>query len=211
MNQIVVDADDAEWARVALAAHARHHVAAQANTRHGAYARHDATHAAEGARHAQDRRIAARGALAVPVTLLDVARGAAGGTSCKSGMRGVETWKPPLLASGSPHKTRPTITIRGAKLTGCKNGGVKSGTLSAKIKWLDPGNCDTLLTYREGEAFPRIKGTVTITWNTKETSTATVTHHAQQALRAAGERNDPTRTGVTGRVRRRPCSRRFEI
>jgi hypothetical protein len=72
-------------------------------------------------------------------------------------------------------KTKPTITIRTAKLTGCTGAGtIKRGSFNATFKWLDPGNCDTLSTYTPGEAEPRIKGTVTIRWNTGTTTKAAV-------------------------------------
>ena len=129
-------------------------------------------------------------ALAVPATFLIAPAGAAGGVSCQKGTRGIESFNPPLIRTGSTEKTRSTITIGGAKLSGCKNGGVKSGTLSAKVRWLDPGNCDSLYKYTPDEAFPRIRGTITIVWNTNETSTATV---------SVG-RNKPYVQPVTGTV-----------
>jgi len=105
-------------------------------------------------------------AVALPVSLLAAPAEAAGGVSCSS-LEGNEVWSPPL-PSRSDRKSKPTITISGARLTKCTSSGgaVKRGTVNAKIKWLDPGNCDTLMTYTPGEAEPRIKGTITIAWNT---------------------------------------------
>ena len=110
-------------------------------------------------------------AVALPLPLVtdaDVAS-AAGGVSCTS-LHGTEVWDPPLPKS-SARKSEPTIRIRDAKLTGCKGAGaLTGGRFNATIKWLDAGNCDTLLTYTPGEAEPRIRGTVKIDWNTGASS-----------------------------------------
>jgi len=112
-------------------------------------------------------------ALPVPLTAGTASASSSGGVTCSS-LEGTEAWKPAL-----PHtarKTKPTITINDAKLTGCTSSGraITRGTFDANIKWLDPGNCDTLTTYTPGRAEPRIKGTATITWNTGRTSIVAV-------------------------------------
>jgi hypothetical protein len=113
-------------------------------------------------------------AVALPVPLIADSASAAGGVSCTS-LEGTEIWNPSLPKRHAVRKTRPTITIRDARLTGCSGAGaIKRASFNATIKWLDPGNCDTLLTYTPGEAEPRIKGTVTINWNTGATSKVAV-------------------------------------
>jgi hypothetical protein len=112
-------------------------------------------------------------AVALPVPLLAEPASAANGVTCRS-LEGTEDWKPAL-----PHtarKTKPKITIKDAKLSRCTSSGgaITGGTFNASIKWLDPGNCDTLTTYTPGQREPRIKGTVTIDWNTGRTSTIAV-------------------------------------
>ena len=113
-------------------------------------------------------------AVALPVPFLAEPASAAGGVSCRS-LSGTEVWNPPLPKS-SERRSKPTITIKNAKLAGCTSSGgaIKSGIFNATIKWLDPGNCDTLMTYVPPEDEPRIKGTVTIDWNTGKTSTIAV-------------------------------------
>ncbi len=114
-------------------------------------------------------------AVALPIPFLADSASAAGGVSCKS-VTGTETWNPPLPKRHAARKTKPTITIKNAQLTGCASSGgaIKSGVVNASITWLDPGNCDTLMTYTPGEPEPRIKGTVSIAWNTGKTSTVSV-------------------------------------
>jgi len=113
-------------------------------------------------------------AVAHPVSLLAGSAQAAGGVTCSS-LEGTEVWSPPLPRRHVA-KAMPRITINGAELTKCTSSGgaIKRGTFNASIKWLDPGNCDTLMTYTPGEADPRIKGTITIAWNTGTTSTIAV-------------------------------------
>jgi hypothetical protein len=113
-------------------------------------------------------------AVALPVPFFSEPAAAAGGVSCTS-LHGTEVWDPPLPKRHVARKTKPTITIKGAKLTRCTGAGaIKRGSFHANIKWLDPGNCDTLATHTPGEAEPRIKGTITIDWNTGKTSTIAV-------------------------------------
>jgi hypothetical protein len=108
----------------------------------------------------------------LPVPFVAEPAAAAGGVSCTS-LAGTEVWDPPLPKRHSDRKAKPTITIKNAKLAGCSNSGgqIKRGSFTATFKWLDRGNCDTLLTYTPGQLDPRIKGTVTIRWNTGKTST----------------------------------------
>jgi hypothetical protein len=112
--------------------------------------------------------------VALPVPFISESASAAGGVSCTS-LHGTEVWKPPLPKRNSERKTKPTVTITNAKLAGCSGAGaIKRGTFNATFKWLDPGNCDTLMAYTPGEAEPRIKGAVTIRWSTGKTSTIAV-------------------------------------
>jgi hypothetical protein len=95
---------------------------------------------------------------------------------------------PALPKVGSTAKVKPTITIKGAKLSGCKGGGVTSGTFAATLKFSVASNCQTLLKGAETGT----KGTETITWNTKKTSTV--------ALALKGVKGKVTQTTATGPV-----------
>jgi hypothetical protein len=114
-------------------------------------------------------------AVALPVPLLAESASAAGSVACSS-LEGTEVWQSPLPKRHAGRTTKPTITINDAKLGGCTSSGgaIRRGMVDATIKWLDPGNCDTLMTYTPGMPEPRIKGTVTITWNTGTTSSVAV-------------------------------------
>lgn len=133
-------------------------------------------------------------ALVVPTAMTVVgttggAATAAGGTSC-SKSSGNATFKPGLPVSGDSHKVKPTITVKNAKETGCKGGGVKSGKFNSTSKFRTPTNCDTLLS---GNPSPKPPvGTITTTWNTGATSSAKVTLGT-----VSGQ---PTQTHVTGKV-----------
>jgi hypothetical protein len=122
-------------------------------------------------------------ALLLPVGLLASPAGAATGVSCKTAT-GSATFSPALPKMGAATKVKSTITITGAKLGGC-TGGVTSGTLNAKLTFSTGSNCSMLL----AGANAGIKGTETITWNTKQTSTV--------ALTLKGLKN-PTQTSATG-------------
>jgi hypothetical protein len=87
---------------------------------------------------------------------------------------------------GSATKVKPTVKITGGKLAGCTGGGVTSATLAATLKFGVASNCTTLL----AGAAANTKGTETITWNTKKTSTVT--------LSLVGVAGNPTQTNATG-------------
>ena len=110
-------------------------------------------------------------ALMLPVSLMAAPAGAAAATpTCKS-VIGQASFSPALPALKSKATSKPTITIKGAKLTGCTGGGVTGGTVGATLKFGIANNCTTLL----AGASTKTTGTVTIAWNTKKTSTAKVT------------------------------------
>jgi hypothetical protein len=110
-------------------------------------------------------------ALMLPVSLMASPAGAAAATpTCKS-VTGQASFSPALPALKSKATSKPTITIKGAKLTGCTGGGVTGGTVGATLKFGIANNCTTLL----AGASTKTTGTVTIAWNTKATSTAKVT------------------------------------
>jgi hypothetical protein len=114
-------------------------------------------------------------AIALPVPLLATPAAASTFVSCSS-FHGVETWKPPLPKQHSGRTAKPNITITSTKVALCRSddGKTRQGTLNASITWLDAGNCDTLMTHTPGQADPRIKGTITIAWNTRTKSTIAV-------------------------------------
>jgi hypothetical protein len=133
-------------------------------------------------------------ALVVPMAMTVVGSGgaanaAAKGTSC-SKSSGNATFKPGLPVSGSSQKVKPTITVKNAKETGCKGGGVKSGKFNSTSKFRTATNCDTLLSGQPSPKPPT--GTITTTWNTGDTSSANVTLGT-----VSGQ---PTETHVTGKV-----------
>jgi hypothetical protein len=139
-------------------------------------------------------RLFLTGALVVPMALTVVgtsggAATAAGGTSC-SKASGKATFKPALPVTGSSQKVKPTITVKNAKESGCKGGGVKSGTFNSTSKFRTATNCDTLLSGNPSPKPPT--GTITTKWNTGATSTANVTLGT-----VSGQ---PTQTHVTGKV-----------
>jgi hypothetical protein len=86
---------------------------------------------------------------------------------------GTATFNPALPVIGNPATVKSTITVKGTEST-CTGGGVKSATAAGTFKFAKPGNCTTLATASGGGT----PGTVTLTWNTKKTSTiktATIT------------------------------------
>jgi hypothetical protein len=86
-------------------------------------------------------------------------------------LNGTATFKPPLPKLASAKKLKPTVTIKGAKLAGCTGGGVTGGTVAATMKFGAASNCTTLA---EG-APTNTKGTVTVAWSNKRTSTVSAT------------------------------------
>ena len=106
--------------------------------------------------------------------------------SCKSAT-GSATFSPALPKVGSTAKVKPTIKIVGAKLAGC-TGGVTGGTLAATVKFANAANCSSLL----AGAPTGTKGTETITWSNKKTSTITLTLTAVKG--------QPTQTKAAGVV-----------
>ena len=127
-------------------------------------------------------------AMALPIGLIATPAGAAtAGTTCKTAS-GTATFAPALPKAGSSATVKPTITIKNAKLGGCKGGGVTGGTFSATLKFTVASNCATLIA---GDP-TGTKGTETITWNTKQTSTV--------ALTLAGVKGHVTETAATGGV-----------
>jgi hypothetical protein len=127
-------------------------------------------------------------AMMLPVGLMASPAGAAAATpTCKT-VTGQATFSPALPALKSTATSKPTITIKGAKLSGCAGGGVTGGTVGATLKFGIANNCSTLL---KG-ASTKTTGTVTIAWNTKATSTAKVT--------LVGITGKPTQQTVSGPI-----------
>jgi hypothetical protein len=123
----------------------------------------------------------------LPVGLIAAPAGAAAKTTCKSA-GGSATFTPALPKVGSTAKVKPTIKIVGGKLAGCTGGGVTGGTLAATIKFANAANCSSLLNGAPTGA----KGTETITWSNKQTSTVTLT--------LAAVKGKPTQTKAAGVV-----------
>lgn len=112
---------------------------------------------------------AALGIVASPAASVD---NAASKPVCKS-LNGTATFSPALPKLASPAKVKPTVTIK-ANLTGCAGGGIVSGSLTARLKFGIASNCTTLAT----GANTNTKGSATIVWSTKASTTATVTSRA---------------------------------
>jgi len=110
-------------------------------------------------------------AMVLPVGMIATQAGAAAAKpTCKT-VTGQASFSPALPALSSKATNKPTITIKGAKLSGCTGGGVTGGTVGATLKFGIANNCTTVL----AGASTKTTGTVTIVWNTKATSTAKVT------------------------------------
>jgi hypothetical protein len=84
----------------------------------------------------------------------------------------------------------PKIIVKNGKISGCVGGGVLSGTFTSLAKFHDPTNCQILLS-GQASAHPPT-GTITTTWDTAQTGTASVTLNP-----VSGQ---PTETHVTGTV-----------
>ncbi|MGO9876608.1 MAG: hypothetical protein ACLPVY_22770 [Acidimicrobiia bacterium] len=110
-------------------------------------------------------------AMVLPVGLVASAAGAAGGTVCAT-TAGTATFTPPLPILSSKATVAGTLSAVGT-VGKCAGGGVTSGhtTFKQTVKSTTGSNCTTL-----AKPSPTSKGTVgtlTITWNTGKTSTAT--------------------------------------
>jgi hypothetical protein len=112
--------------------------------------------------------------------------GAVAGASCKT-LTGTAKLSPGLPPLSSKALVKATITIKGAKLSGC-TGGVTSGALSATLKYGIASNCSTTVAGKTAN----IKGTATVVWNNKKTSTI--------ALSLVGVTKKPTETTIPGTV-----------
>jgi hypothetical protein len=123
----------------------------------------------------------------LPVGLFAGPAGAAVKTSCKTAT-GSATFTPALPKIGSTTKVKPTINVAGAKLAGCTGGGVTGGTLAATVKFANAANCSSLL----AGSPTGTKGTETIIWSNKQTSTISLTLTAVKGK--------PTQTNAIGVV-----------
>jgi hypothetical protein len=112
----------------------------------------------------------AAAALLVPAAIMvSQPAGAAGGTSCAKGS-GSATFTPPLPDATSTKKVKDVLKSSGT-IGGCKGGGVTGGTLKGVSPASKGSNCKTLLTPTKTPT----KVTLTVTWNTKKTSTIAAT------------------------------------
>jgi len=98
-------------------------------------------------------------ALLLPVGLMALPAGAAGGTSCTV-PSGKITVSPGL--TNTPTKNKITFNL---PFTNCNGGGVKSATAIGVIPPATPGTCGSLATG------PALSITTTIKWNNQTTST----------------------------------------
>jgi len=122
------------------------------------------------------------------VGLTSAPAGAAGATSCKT-MSGVATFSPPLPKLAVSKKVVSTVTVKGARLTGCVGGRVLSGTVAFTVKFSKPGNCTTL-----GNAVPSTaSGKGVITWNSDAVSTVA-------GLTVSSVSQKPTSLKVAGKI-----------
>jgi len=132
-------------------------------------------------------------ALVVPAGIMAAApAGAAGGITCKTSA-GTATFAPALPPIGSKTLVKGTLNAAGTvgKCTG------SPGVTSGKTKFTSPkgktgANCTTL-----ASPDPKSKGTVgtiVITWNNKQTSTAKVFTIKQVS------KKDPTHATTTGKI-----------
>jgi hypothetical protein len=97
--------------------------------------------------------------------------GAAGGTKCNK-ITGTAQFTPSLFVLSRKKKRAATVTSTGT-FSRCTGGGVSSGTFTASYK-IASGNCTTLLTYNPTPITVKI----ITTWNSNQTSTATIKIHA---------------------------------
>ena len=115
-------------------------------------------------------------AMVLPLALVAAPAGsvesAASKPACKT-LAGSETFSPALPKLSSPAKVKPTVTIK-ANLGGCTGAGIVSGALTARLKFGIASNCTTLAM----GASTNTRGTATIVWNTKASTTAAVTSRA---------------------------------
>jgi hypothetical protein len=102
-------------------------------------------------------------AFALPVSLMASPAGAVAGASCNT-FTGTATVKPGLPATAA--KVKPVISTKNAKLAGC-TGGVTSGLLTGTLTGSVLQNCAGLAKQTNFG----LKGTATVVWNTKQTST----------------------------------------
>jgi hypothetical protein len=108
-------------------------------------------------------------ALVLPLAVMvSPAGSAAAKPTCKT-LSGTATFSPAL--SNTAAKSKPTVTIKGAKLAGCTGGGVTGGTVGTVLKFGVASNCASLI---KGDS-TKTSGTTTVVWNTKATSVAKVT------------------------------------
>jgi hypothetical protein len=110
-------------------------------------------------------------AMLLPAALMTAPAGAAGGTTCKSGTAS-GAFAPALPPLTSKAKVKDVITATGALKT-C-TGSVKAASFKFVSTKSTGSNCSTLLTYTTTKS-GLISGTLTITWNTKATSTVALT------------------------------------
>jgi hypothetical protein len=129
----------------------------------------------------------------LPLGVVEAASaGASGGTTCKS-FSGNAKVTPGLPVVGSRVRVRPTVSIKGAKLSGC-HGVVTGGTASATLKFATPSNCLVLVTRSTANIVSRAKGTLRITWNNGRTSTLTF------SLSFGAVKDKPTLAATDGTV-----------
>jgi len=109
-------------------------------------------------------------ALVVPMAPLGASSAAAaGGSACRSFV-GTAALAPGLPRLGDTRRVTPTISIEGARLRGCP-GRATSATVSATLKFAKPSNCKLLITQVSRNIPAIAKGTLTIAWDNKMTST----------------------------------------
>ena len=123
-----------------------------------------------------DRRVGALFAVAMFLSIAPVgmsSAGAAAGPLCSS-FTGAATLTPGLPILGSTQRVKPTVSITGARLSGC-HASATSGTVSAKLKFAQSTNCTLLVSQIGRNVAVNARGTLKVTWNNKMTSTIALT------------------------------------
>jgi hypothetical protein len=134
-------------------------------------------------------------ALLLPFGALDApAAGAAAGTTCAS-LSGTARLTPGLPKLGDSTLVRSSVSIKGAKLTGCQ-GSVKSATITATVKFAKASNCTLLITQITATKTVVAKGTATFTWNNHRTSAVSL------VVSLGAVKNNPSVAKITGTVTR---------
>jgi len=128
-----------------------------------------------------------------PVGVIDaLSAGAATGTTCAS-LHGTASLSPGLPKIGDKTLVRSTVSIKGAKLSGCR-GSVTSATVTARLRFAKPSNCTLLINQVTATTTVVAKGTSTFAWDNHRTSTVSL------VVSLGAIPNEPSIAKITGTV-----------